>query len=72
MSATSGRSGGEDAEAILQAQLNSAKSIVNAFAEGSKAYWLMWGVLGRPVEELAQMTAEVQRRYLEELENTLY
>lgn len=68
---TTRRSGRDDAEAVLRAQVDLVKVGVDGFATGAKAYWLMWGMLGRPAIEAVETTAKVQQRYLEELRGTL-
>ena len=65
------RSGRSDAEAVLRIQLDSAMVMVDGFANGAKAYWLMWGTLGGPATKAVTTAAEVQRRYLEELRASL-
>lgn len=71
MAATTRRSGSNDAETVLRAQLDFAEVIVGGFAQGAKAYALMWGPLGRPAAEAMETAAKVQRLYLEELKATL-
>ena len=68
---TLGRSGRDDAEVLLRVKLDFASVMVEGFAEGAKAYWLMWGTLGGPAIGLVEMAAEVQRRYLQSLRSTL-
>jgi hypothetical protein len=67
----SSRSGGEDAEAILRAQLAFARMKVDAVARGATTYFRMWGVWGGPMVGLVEVVAEMQQRYLEELGKTL-
>jgi hypothetical protein len=68
---TTRRSGRDDAEAVLRAQVDFAKVGVDGFATGAKAYWLMWGTLGSAAIEAVETAAKVQQRYLEELRGTL-
>jgi hypothetical protein len=68
---TTRRSGRDDAEAVLRAQLDLAKVAVDGFAQGATAYWLMWGTLGGPALRAVETTAEAQRRYLDTLRATL-
>jgi hypothetical protein len=68
---TTRSSGRDDAEAVLRAQVEFAKAGVDGFATCAKAYWLMWGTLGRPAIEVVETAAKVQQRYLEELRGTL-
>jgi hypothetical protein len=65
------RSGTEDAETILHAQLDFAETMVDNLKRGAKAYGLMWGPLGGPAVEPMRMMLEAQRLYLEELRGTL-
>ena len=68
---TTRRSGRDDAEAVLRAQLELARVAVDGFAQGATAYWLMWGTLGETAIRTVETTAEVQRRYLDTLRDTL-
>ena len=68
---TTRRSGRDDAEAVLRAQLELARVAVDGFAQGATAYWLMWGTLGRPAIQAVETAAEAQRRYLDTLRATL-
>jgi hypothetical protein len=65
------RSGRDDAEALLRAQIDLAEAMVGNFEKGAKAYELMWGPLGGPAIETMRMVLKAQRRYLEELKGTL-
>jgi hypothetical protein len=65
------RSGTEDAETILHAQLDVAEAMVGNAAKSTKMYELMWGPLGGPTIEVMRMTLEAQRLYIEELKRTL-
>ena len=65
------RSGRDDAETLLRAQIDFAEAMVGNFAEGAKAYELMWGPLGGPAIEIMRMMLKAQRLYLEELKGTL-
>jgi hypothetical protein len=65
------RSGRDDAEALLRAQIDLAEVMVGNFEKGAKAYELMWGPLGGPAIETMRMVLKAQRRYLEELKGTL-
>ena len=69
---TTRRSGRDDAEAVLRAQLDFARVVMDGFAESAKAYWLMWGTLGGPAIGAVETVAEAQRRYLESLRDTLH
>jgi len=68
---TTRRSGRDDAEAVLRAQLGLARVAVDGFAQGVTAYWLMWGTLGEPAILTVETAAEAQRRYLDTLRATL-
>jgi hypothetical protein len=68
---TTRRSGRDDAEAVLRAQLELARVAVDGFAQGATAYWLMWGTLGEQAIRTVETAAEAQRRYLETLKATL-
>jgi hypothetical protein len=68
---TTRRSGRDDAEAVLRAQLGLARAAVDGFAQSATAYWLMWGTLGGPVIQAVETAAEAQRRYLDTLRSTL-
>lgn len=68
---TKRRSGRDDAEAVLRAQLGLARVAVDGFAQGATAYWLMWGTLGGPAIRTVETAAEAQRRYLDKLRATL-
>jgi hypothetical protein len=65
------RSGRDDAETVLHAQLDFAEAMVGNFEKGAKAYELMWGPLGGPAIEIMRMMLKAQRLYLEELKGTL-
>ena len=65
------RSGRDDAEALLRAQLDFAEAMVGNFEKDAKAYELMWGPLGGPAIETMRMMLKAQRLYLEELKGTL-
>ena len=71
MERTTRRSGREDAEAVLRAQLDFARMVVDGFAEGARAYWSAWGALGGPAILVVETATEAQRRYLESLRATL-
>ena len=66
-----GRSGTEDAESILHAQLDFAEAMVGTLEKNTKTYELMWGPLGGPAIESMRMMLKAQRLYLEELKGTL-
>jgi hypothetical protein len=66
-----GRSGTEDAESILHAQLDFAEAMVGTLEKNTKTYELMWGPLGGPAIEPMRMMLKAQRLYLEELKGTL-
>lgn len=68
---TTRRSGRDDAEAVLRAQLELARVAVDGFTQGATAYWLMWGTLGGPAIRTVETAAEAQRRYLDTLRATL-
>ena len=68
---TTRRSGRDDAEAVLRAQLGLARVAVDGFSQGAKAYLLMWGTLGGPAIQAVETAAEAQRRYLDTLRATL-
>jgi hypothetical protein len=68
---TVGRSGTEDAETFLHAQLDVAEAMVGNAVKSTKMYELMWGPLGGPTIEVMRMTLEAQRLYIEELKRTL-
>jgi len=65
------RSGTEDAETILHAQLDVAEAMVGNAVKSTKTYELMWGPLGGPLIEFMRMMLEAQRLYIEELKRTL-
>ena len=65
------RSGRDDAEAVLHAQIDFAEAMVGNFEKGAKVYELMWGPLGGPAIETMRMMLRAQRLYLEELKGTL-
>ena len=65
------RSGRDDAEVLLRAQVDLTMVAVDVFAKVAKAYWRMWGPWGAPTVEAVEAAAEVQRRYLETLRGTL-
>jgi hypothetical protein len=66
-----GRSGTEDAESILHAQLDFAEAMVSALEKNTKTYELMWGPLGGPAIEPMRIMLKAQRLYFEELKGTL-
>jgi hypothetical protein len=68
---TMGRSGTEDAETILHAQLDVAEAMVGTVVKSTKTYELMWGPLGGPTIEVMRIMLEAQRLYIEELKRTL-
>jgi hypothetical protein len=68
---TTRRSGREDVEAVLRAELRLARVAVDGLAQGATAYWLMWGTLGGPAIQAVETAAEIQRRYLDTLRATL-
>lgn len=68
---TTRRSGRDDAEAVLRAQLDFAVAMLDGFTEGARAYWSAWGMRGAPAIWAVETAAQAQRRYLETLRATL-
>ena len=65
------RNGSDDAEAILRAQLDFARTMVGNFAKSAESYQMMWGPWGGPTVEAMRTALEAQRLYLEELRKTV-
>ena len=61
-----------NADAVLRAveeteyvALNDTEYAITFFAEGAKAYWRLWGLLGEPMVYAVEAWAEMQRDYFQ-------
>lgn len=59
------------AETTLRISFWIAHGMLSSYAEGAKAYWRAWGLMGEPAIQAVQMWEETQRQYLEALEEVL-
>jgi hypothetical protein len=53
-----------DNEAAFQDPLKFAENMVDAFADGARLYWRLWGPLGEPMIRGVDAWADMQRAYL--------
>ena len=45
--------------------LDGYEQMLNTFAENAKAYWRLWGPMGKPMVRVVDAWAEQQRSYLQ-------
>jgi hypothetical protein len=56
---------------MLRQQLGFTEYMLNALAENAKQYWRWWGPLGEPMIRATDEWADVQRKYLSSLKESL-
>jgi hypothetical protein len=57
---------------LMRAQLEFASMVVDAYAQGAKFWWSVWGgPFGQPAIEAVEALAQTQQRYLETLKEAL-
>jgi hypothetical protein len=55
---------------LLDAQLSFAEMAVDAWAQGAKMYWAMWGPMGQMGIDAVEVMQNTQHHYLEHLRDT--
>jgi hypothetical protein len=55
---------------LLDAQLSFAEIAVDAWAQGAKMYWAMWGPMGQMGIDAVEVMQNTQHHYLEHLGDT--
>jgi hypothetical protein len=56
---------------LLDAQLRFAEMALDAYAQGAKMYWAMWGPMGQMGIDAVEAIESTQHRYLENLRNAV-
>jgi hypothetical protein len=57
---------------LMRAQLEFASMVVDAYAQGAKFWWSVWGgPFGQPAIEAVEAVTETQQRYLKTLKGAL-
>jgi hypothetical protein len=60
-----------NAATLLDAQLRFAEMAVDAWAQGAKMYWAVWGPMGQMPIDAVEALESTQHRYLEQLRDAV-